>query len=149
MTSSLRTSQQVSEFLSEMDPEAPPGTMGRKMMEEKLRLYLWWKAKLSERNQQDRKGLSNSTVTRAGNHSDSVASGSGSGGLGTAVGDGQLSEALRKKDQERQARTANRRRVRGGAPASNTSSSRDGGTIEGTGGGDARTYDEGQAIVEL
>lgn len=34
-----------------------------------------------------------------------------------AGGDGEISEALRRKDQERQQRQANRRRVRGGAVA--------------------------------
>ena len=121
------------------------------MMEDKLRLYLWWKAKFAERKQ-DRKVPS--TVTRGGNHSDNVATGSGrgesGGGNGTAEqSEGGLSEALRKKDKERQARTANRRRVRGGAPVQSTSTSRDGANVAGTSGGDERTYDDAQAIVEL
>ncbi|KAF9804280.1 hypothetical protein IEO21_09434 [Rhodonia placenta] len=54
MTSSLRTSSVLSDFLSEMDLDALPGSRGRKMMEDKLRLYLWWKGKLSERKQEGR-----------------------------------------------------------------------------------------------
>lgn len=154
MTSSLRNSQSLSEFLSEMDPDMPPGTQGKKMMEEKLRMYLWWKAKVTERKQ-ERKGPSTMTTRgtgRGNNHSDSVASGSGSGsGRGTAVGDGELSEALKKKDRERQARAASRRRVRGGAPTPTHagSSSRDNHTSAGASGGDARTLDEAQTIAEL
>ncbi len=120
-------------------------------MEDKLRLYLWWKAKFAE-DKQDRKVPS--AVTRGGNHSDNVATGSGGGGSGRGngtaqKGEGELSEALKKKDKERQTRTANRRRVRGGAPVQSASSSRDGASIAGTSGGDARTSDEGQTIVEL
>ncbi|OBZ77930.1 DNA repair protein rad16 [Grifola frondosa] len=43
MASSLHTCTLLSEFLSSMDLHAPRGSQGRKMMEDKLRLYLWWK----------------------------------------------------------------------------------------------------------
>ena len=67
------------------------------MMEDKLKLYLWWKGKLSERK----------------------AEGKGPIALpkSTENGDNEVSEALKRKDRERQERQANRRRVRGGAPA--------------------------------
>lgn len=100
MTSSLRTSSVLSDFLSEMDLDALPGSRGRKMMEDKLRLYLWWKGKLSERKQEGR-GLFGMPDSRKDKDSAST----------------DVSEALRKKDRERQQRAANRRRVRGGVPA--------------------------------
>ena len=52
MTSSTRTCSLLTEFLSTMDPEASPGSRGRQMMMKKLRLYLWWKGKLSQRKQE-------------------------------------------------------------------------------------------------
>jgi len=48
MTSSTRAFALLAEFRGSMDPTAPSGQQGHKMMEDKLRLYLWWKAKLSE-----------------------------------------------------------------------------------------------------
>ena len=78
------------------DADAPKGSQGRRMMEDKLKLYLWWKGKLSERK----------------------AEGKGPIALpkSTENGDNEVSEALKRKDRERQERQANRRRVRGGAP---------------------------------
>lgn len=109
MTSSLRTSQLLSEFLSSMDPDAAQGSEGRKMMEDKLRLFLWWKARLGERKPDGKSGAESSGF-RSGR-------GAASAGYGSATaGEGELSEALKRKDRERQARAANRRRVRGGAP---------------------------------
>lgn len=93
-----------------MDPEAAPGTQGRKMMEDKLRLFLWWKAKLGERKPDSKSGA-DSAGFKGG--PGPAFRGNGS----AAAGEVELSEALKKKDRERQARTANRRRVRGGAPA--------------------------------
>ncbi|KAI0916475.1 hypothetical protein AcV5_002963 [Taiwanofungus camphoratus] len=104
MTSSLRTCTLVSEFLSTMDPEAPRGSRARKMMEGKLRLYLWWKSKLNDRKQEGRRHFAMPEGKK--NQDD---------------GEAEVSEALKKKDRERRERAANRRRVRGGAPAATTS----------------------------
>lgn len=112
MTSSVRTSQVLTEFLSTMNSDAPLGSQGRKMMEDKLRLYLWWKGKLAERKQDGRTPFAMPVGQKN----------QGEGG----AGDSEVSEALKRKDKERQARAANRRRVRGGAP-SVPPGSRDGG----------------------
>ena len=82
-----------------MNADAPRGSQGRRMMEDKLRLYLWWKGKLSERKAE------------------------GKGPIALPQGkskDDDVSEALKRKDREKQERAANRRRVRGGAPAAAT-----------------------------
>ncbi|KAI0666914.1 hypothetical protein C8Q78DRAFT_983512 [Trametes maxima] len=105
MASSLHTCTLIKDFLSTMKADAPRGSQGRRMMEDKLRLYLWWKGKLSERRAEGRgpialpKGKDNSAPAPP------------------RPQDEAISEALKRKDQERQARAANRRRVRGGAPA--------------------------------
>ena len=88
-----------------MDPDAPRGTQGRQMMLRRLRLYLWWKSKLSERKQDDKpQAMPDFVRALSGVHEKS-----------TGKNDG-LSEALRKKDQEKAERSARRRRVRGAPP---------------------------------
>lgn len=111
MTSSTRTCSLLSEFLSVMDQDAPRGSKGRPMMLRKLRLYLWWKGKLSERKQD---GKSHFALPDSGRRPND--------GYQMLYGDGQdLSEALQKKDKEKEERSASRRRVRGGAPAATSS----------------------------
>jgi hypothetical protein len=78
-----------------MDSDALPGQRGRKILEDKLRLYLYWKARLS---------------ARAANQPPSANSHQSS------LGDDELDPALRKKDRDKADRAASRRRVRGGAP---------------------------------
>jgi DNA excision repair protein ERCC-4 len=80
-----------------MNPNALPGQRGRQLMENKLRLYLYWKSRLSARPAE-------SQLQSATNREN-------------ASGDDELSPALRKKDRERAQRAASRRRIRGGAPA--------------------------------
>lgn len=71
------------------------------MMEQKLRLYLWWKGKLSERKQDGRSSFSFPEKGQGNNRSERQ----------------ELSDALKKKDREKAERAGSRRRVRGGAPA--------------------------------
>ncbi|KAI0365205.1 hypothetical protein BV20DRAFT_954830 [Pilatotrama ljubarskyi] len=112
MVSSLHTCTLIKDFLSTMDADAPRGSQGRRMMEDKLRLYLWWKGKLSER--------------RAGGKAP-IALPQGQDRSRQGGGNDGVSEALRRKDRERQERAMNRRRVRGGAPAA-APSTRDSGS---------------------
>ncbi|EIW85970.1 hypothetical protein CONPUDRAFT_140757 [Coniophora puteana RWD-64-598 SS2] len=101
MTSSARSAELISEFLSDMDASAPRGRMGKKMMERKLRRYLWWKGRLAA----DKRGsssLENTSSQPQGRKQDN--------------GSGQVSEALARKDKSKADRSANRRRLRGGAP---------------------------------
>ncbi|KZT25479.1 hypothetical protein NEOLEDRAFT_1178275 [Neolentinus lepideus HHB14362 ss-1] len=103
MTSSMRTSNLVTEYLESMDTNAPAGQKGRKMMQKKLRLYLWWKSKLSERKREGRSAFKlPHKVGNALNGEDETQ-------------DDGVSEALKKKDGERRERQQSRRRVRGGA----------------------------------
>ncbi|KAG8220668.1 hypothetical protein J3R82DRAFT_2951 [Butyriboletus roseoflavus] len=101
MTSSPHSSVLVSEFLSKMDVDAPKGQRGRKMMESKLRRYLYWKGRLANQK--------NETSVQPEKSAPRASGSAGSAGV---------SEALQKKDKERAARSANRRRIRGGAPSS-------------------------------
>lgn len=104
MTSSTREASILSDFLSGMDADAPPGTQGRKMMIRKLYSYLAWKGKLNFQQRNDGRG----------------------NGIAFAVPTFErqkftpLSEALKKKDKEKAERSAGRRRVRGGAAASSS-----------------------------
>ncbi|KAH9934024.1 uncharacterized protein BXZ73DRAFT_89675 [Epithele typhae] len=96
MASSLHTCTLIKDFLRDLDSTAPRGEQGRQMMESKLRLYLWWKGKLSERKTDGKTPI----ALPKGRNDDTP-----------------ISEALKKKDREKAERTASRRRVRGGAPA--------------------------------
>jgi DNA excision repair protein ERCC-4 len=78
-----------------MDLDAPTGQQGRQMLENRLRRYLYWKARLSARS------VESQPPSAAGRQS--------------PPGDDELNLALRKKDRDRVERSANRRRVRGGA----------------------------------
>ncbi|KAI0742082.1 hypothetical protein C8Q80DRAFT_1110846 [Daedaleopsis nitida] len=97
MASSLQTCSHIKDYLAAMNAEAPRGSQGRRMMEDKLKLYLWWKGKLSERKADGRGPIALPQPKDK------------------AVDN--LSEALKRKDREKQERAASRRRVRGGAPA--------------------------------
>lgn len=110
MTSSIRSAQLLREFLNQMDGDADPGAQGRRLMEDRMRAY-----------------LARQAMKKAMQKKDSTAPGGAvtSGGGGR---DGEVSEALRKKDRERDARIANRRRMRGGAPS--VAPSRDVGPVE-------------------
>ncbi|KAI0644351.1 hypothetical protein C8Q79DRAFT_141818 [Trametes meyenii] len=105
MASSLHTCTLIKDFLSTMKADAPRGSQGRRMMEDKLRLYLWWKGKLSERRAEGKGPIA---LPKGKDHSAPAP---------PRPQDEAISEALKRKDRERQARAANRRRVRGGAPA--------------------------------
>jgi DNA excision repair protein ERCC-4 len=109
MTSSTRTCSLLTEFLSTMDTEASPGSRGRQMMMKKLRLYLWWKGKLSQRKQDGKTPFAMPSTNK--DNFDNY------GNMG------EISEALKKKDKEKAEKSKFRRRVRGGAPAGSSSSS--------------------------
>lgn len=108
MTSSSRASALVSEFLANMDLDAPKGKRGRKMMERKLRQYLFWKSRLT--NQSRGGKVPARTVVKKHDATPIAASKSMDGPANRSL-------ALRKKEEMKQARGANRRRVRGGAPS--------------------------------
>lgn len=70
-------------------------------MMQKLRVYLWWKSQLSQRKEDGKSPFHLPSGTKGAN------------------GDGSsLNEALQRKDREKAERNKGRRRVRGGAPAS-------------------------------
>ena len=110
MTSSTRTCNLVTEFLSSMDGDALPGTRGRTMMMRKLRSYLWWKGQLGSKKKDGRQPPTNVPARSiSGNRGhDLVTSGGGE--------EEEISAALKKKDQDRAQKAQSRRRVRGGAP---------------------------------
>ncbi|KAG1811990.1 hypothetical protein EV424DRAFT_1419210 [Suillus variegatus] len=101
MTSSPRSSTLVSEFLGEMDGTAPKGSRGRSMMERKLRTYLYWKGQNARQKQPRYQPPPRFSIPQPQSSSQP---------------EGEISEALKRKDKTRQERSANRRRVRGGAP---------------------------------
>ncbi|KAG1775146.1 hypothetical protein EV702DRAFT_973779 [Suillus placidus] len=101
MTSSPRSSTLVSEFLGELDGTAPKGSRGRSMMERKLRTYLYWKGENARQKQPRHQRPPQFSAPQP---------------QPSSQPDGEISEALKRKDKTRQERSANRRRVRGGAP---------------------------------
>lgn len=117
MTSSLRTSELLSEFLDHIDPDAPPGNQGRKMMEQKLRWYVHkW-----QRRQTERKLESKPRPPFTRTHS-TTERGTFAVPAPVTGREDEISAALKKKDQVRQAQAASRRRMRGGAPTAAVSS---------------------------
>ncbi|KAK7042132.1 ERCC4 domain-containing protein [Favolaschia claudopus] len=116
MASSTRTCTLISEFLSTRDASAAKGSQARPMMMHKLRLYLWWKRKLSERKQD---GLPGFALPDSSGHG-----GPNQGYERMYGGKEGISAALQRKDKEKAERAASRRRVRGGAPAAAESSKR-------------------------
>ena len=80
---------------STMDTDALPGSRGRQMMMKKLRLYLWWKGKLSERKQDGKTTFAGSSKDNFGKYGDV----------------GEFSKALQKKDTEKAEKAKSRRRV--------------------------------------
>lgn len=111
------------------------------MLEEKLRLYLWWKSKLS--NEKRREGVRPGFTAPPNNSARDQ-------GLGDKDGEGDISEALRRKDKERRERQAGRRRVRGGA-VSGAESTRDKGKEKDVGMtmGEEVMRDEAESIADL
>src|ERR1700730_3625303 len=110
MTSSSRSTALIKDFLSTMDADASDGTKGCRMMEEKLRRYLWWKGKLSER---ERAGRPAALFPDTMMMQQDASNGS------RTDNDLRLSEGLKRKDKAKAGRGA-RRRIRGGvAPAAN------------------------------
>ena len=103
MVSSQKTCDQLRDFLDRRDPSKPVGEQGHRLMERRLREYLRWKARLNEGDKV------NSRATGQSRKQNQLSS--------DAVEDTGLSEAMKRKDAARQHRAANRRRVRGGAPA--------------------------------
>ena len=118
MVSSLRTATLLNEFLSKMDSEAPPGQQGRKMMEDKLGLYLWWKTRLSGGAQKSKTSLH--IPDALWNYKATVPD-----------EDDGLNEGLKKKDRDRRDKAAHRRRVRGGGPSQPESSRVKGKAVDG------------------
>lgn len=105
MTSSVRSAQLLREFLAALDPDAPPGAQGRVLMREKLRAHL--AAQAMRKAMQKRSSAPSAASTVRATAASNASAGSSEGGI---------SEALKRKDQEREKRQASRRRVRGGAP---------------------------------
>jgi DNA excision repair protein ERCC-4 len=114
------------------------------MMEDKLRVYLWWKGKLNERKQDGKAPFQ--LPDAAGRRQNDEA-----GRLYS--GDDGISEALKRKDKERAERSASRRRVRGGAP--NLASSGNGRVdslkpeAKDSGAGETQMRDEAESIADL
>ncbi|EJF60626.1 hypothetical protein DICSQDRAFT_87823 [Dichomitus squalens LYAD-421 SS1] len=125
MASSLHTCTLIKDFLHLLDADVSKGSQGRRMMEDKLKLYLWWKGKLSERKAEGKRPIALPKSTESG--------------------DSEVSEALKRKDRERQERQANRRRVRGGAPVA--AATRDKMTASGGGLGDVEIKSEADDIA--
>ena len=114
MTSSNQTCSLLREYLDVLDLDAPRGEQGRGMMLERLRGYVGWKAHLHASVQTQ----VNPSV--GGNNTGAVQT----TGSAAAPGEGELNEAMKKKDRDRRERAASRRRVRGGAPGGAATSQR-------------------------
>ncbi|KAF8580272.1 hypothetical protein K439DRAFT_1415468 [Ramaria rubella] len=101
MAFSNQTCSLLREYLDTLDADAPKGEQGHRMMLRRLRNYLTWKAQLHTFAQKQKSNKN------------------GSSSLNNAMtsGEGELSEAMKKKDRDKRDRAANRRRIRGGGPS--------------------------------
>ncbi|KAE9391336.1 hypothetical protein BT96DRAFT_781193, partial [Gymnopus androsaceus JB14] len=111
MCSSTATCTLLNDFLSSMDDKRPKGEWGRRMMLKKLRSWLWWekRKKMEVQNSGGKKGASSS----GGSNAEDMM------WRGEIPASDDLSEALKRKDREKAAQAASRRRVRGGGPVGN------------------------------
>lgn len=100
MCSSDRTCGFLREYLATMDTSAPPGKKARKLLQSRLKSYLFWKGKLSD---QPKAAINISTSSIV--PEDTVSN--------------DVSEALKRKDALRKERQGSRRRLRGAPPGSN------------------------------
>jgi DNA excision repair protein ERCC-4 len=114
MTSSSHSCQSLHDYLSMMNPDAPRGAKGHRMLMKGLRGYLWWKKQLSHQKvgaksqamQQPSKAVGSSGRTDQG-----------------------ISPALKRKDKVLADKANSRRRIRGGATT--TASTRSAGKAKG------------------
>ena len=113
MTSSTHGCSVLTEFLESMDYSAPAGQRGTSMLMMKLGRYLWWKGRLQQTKKAEGRGEQQNAYYRT-NTGSSANAGSSTNRSGNNAG---VSEALQRKDKERQERAASRRRVRGGKTA--------------------------------
>jgi DNA excision repair protein ERCC-4 len=133
MCNSERTATLIRDYLSMVDQNAPRGHKGRKIMERRLRSYLFWKGRLTDSGGKSQRevGLSVSAPK-------------------TLVTDDQPSEALRRKDALKKERQGSRRRVRGappgGAPSERTQEPE---ARAGAMGGESVVQHEAQQLAEL
>ncbi|KAF5388644.1 hypothetical protein D9757_004788 [Collybiopsis confluens] len=100
MCSSTATCTLLNDFLSLKDDKRPKGEWGRRMMLKKLRSWLWWEKRQKERMDAEasgKKGASGHDLGEMRWRSENPE-------------DEGLSEALKKKDRERAAQKASRRR---------------------------------------
>lgn len=114
MTSSNQTCSMLREYLDMLDLDAPRGEQGRRMMLERLRNYFDWKVNL------------HASIQNQTNPSVNKDTGPGQkAGSAATSGDGELNEAMKKKDKARRDRAASRRRQRGGAIGTASTSQRE------------------------
>lgn len=106
MCSSTATCTLLNDFLSLKDDKRPKGEWGRRMMLKKLRSWLWWEKRRKELIEAEASGKKGAS----GHDPDEMR------WRGENPEDEGLSEALKRKDRERAAQKASRRRVRGGGP---------------------------------
>ena len=115
LCSSQRTCDVLAEYLACYDRTKEKGERGRKMMERRLRRYLGWKGGIGNFREGARPTFRTSTL--APPNLDTTPTGSdGSTSATPRTSTYAVSEALRKKDEEKRRRNMNRRRIRGGAP---------------------------------
>lgn len=101
MAADQQTCTLIKDLLS--SPRSDSQAPGRELLENRLRLYLYWKRRLVDSNELGRGSQTSKTTLQTTSS--------------------EISEALRKKDAGRAFTSKNRRRVRGGAPGESSSRS--------------------------
>ncbi|KAJ3996766.1 hypothetical protein F5050DRAFT_1757129 [Lentinula boryana] len=122
MCSSTATCNLLNDFLSSMDDKRPKGEWGRRMMLKKLQSWFWWE----KRRKMMKEAMQNASSSGKKVGNSYLETTVWSGESLNDKGDHGLSEAMKKKDRERAAQKASRRRIRGGGP---TNSSARGATV--------------------
>jgi len=116
-----------------MDQNAPRGQKGRKVMERRLRNYLFWKGRLANSGGKSQRDVGQSVSAPK-----------------TPVTDDQPSEALRRKDALRKERQGSRRRARGGPPGGTLSErTQEPEARAGAMGGESVVQHEAEQLAEL
>jgi len=133
MCNSERTATLIRDYLSTLDQNAPRGQKGRKIMERRLRNYLFWKGRLTNSGGKSQREVGQSVSAPR-----------------TPATDDQPSEALRRKDALKKERLGSRRRMRGGPPGGAPSErTQEPETRTGAMGGESVMQHEAEQLAEL
>ena len=114
MCSSPHTCEVLGDYLNTLDRRKSRDVWGRRMMERRLRRYLWWKSKLNSADKSEKGTKPMQGTPKPANVNEA-------GKVQSDRNRGAFNEAIEKKEALRKEKRMNRRRVRGSTLAGSSS----------------------------